>query len=87
MSDPAFLRRLAHRLQSVQENSTENVTDSTTGDGEKSLERKRSRVIDMFMEGDISKEDRAERLSKISEQLGTVTEDLTRLPSVSTSGG
>lgn len=86
MSDPAFLRRLARRLQSVQENSTRTLRIQQLEMEQKSLERKRSRVIDMFMEGDISKEDRAERLSKISEQLGTVAEELTRLQASAPAG-
>jgi DNA invertase Pin-like site-specific DNA recombinase len=79
MADPAFLRRLAIRLQSMQENDKRGSRIQQLETEQKSLERKRSRVIDMFMEGDITTAEKAERLAKVAEQLATVNEELTRL--------
>jgi DNA invertase Pin-like site-specific DNA recombinase len=79
MADPAFLRRLAHRLQSLQQNDKRSSRISQLETEQKSLERKRSRVIDMFMEGDITTTEKAERLAKVAERLAMVNEELTRL--------
>ena len=86
MSDPAFLRRLAHRLQSVQENSTRTSRIQHLEMEQKSLERKRSRVIDLFTEGDISRDEKSDRLATIAEQLGTANEELTRLQASAPAG-
>ena len=86
MSNPAFLRRLAMRLQSTQENDKRASKIQQLDSEMKSLERKRSRVIDIFMEGDITKDERAERLAKIAEQLGTVNEELTRMQASAPAG-
>jgi hypothetical protein len=86
MTDPASLSRLAMRLQSTQGNDKRESRIQQLDTEKKSIERKRSRVIDMFMEGDISKDDRAERLSKLDEQLEIVTEELTRLQASAPAG-
>jgi hypothetical protein len=81
MSDPAFLRRLAMRLQATQQNDKRSSRIQQLETERKSLERKRDRVIDMFIDGDITKDEKADRLAKVAVQLGSVTEELTRLQS------
>jgi DNA invertase Pin-like site-specific DNA recombinase len=86
MSDPAFLRRLAMRLQSMQANDRRASRIQQLDTKEKTLERKVGRVIDLFMEGDITKDDKAERLARLSEQLSGVNEELTRLQASAPAG-
>lgn len=86
MCDPAFLRRLAMRLQATQGNDKRASRIQQLETEKKSLERKRSRVIDMFMEGEISPAEKAERLAKVAEQLATVNEELTRLQASAPAG-
>lgn len=44
----------------------------------RTLDTKRQRVIDLYTDGDISKEEKTTRLAKIAEQLGKVSEELAR---------
>ncbi|MGA9061073.1 MAG: recombinase family protein [Terracidiphilus sp.] len=46
-----------------------------------SIERKRSRVVDMYADGTINKTEREERIAKITEQLAGIEEELSRLES------
>jgi site-specific DNA recombinase len=86
MVDPAFLGTLAMRLQSMQQNDKRASRIQQLATEQKSLEKKRSRVIDLFTEGDITRDERAERLAKVAEQLGGVNEELTRMQSSAPAG-
>jgi hypothetical protein len=69
------------RLQATQQNDKRSSRIQQLETERKSLERKRDRVIDMFIDGDITKDEKADRLAKVAVQLGSVTEELTRLQS------
>jgi site-specific DNA recombinase len=81
MSDPDFLRQLADSMQAMQANDTRTSKIQQLETESKSLDRKRSRILDLFTEGDITRDEKTERLEKLSEKIGTVTEELTRLQS------
>ena len=86
MADPAFLRHLAMRMQSVNANDKRSSRIQQLDTERRSLEKKRSRVIDLFTEGDITRDEKVERLAKVAEQLGAVNEELTRMQSSAPAG-
>ncbi|WP_348261361.1 recombinase family protein [Telmatobacter sp. DSM 110680] len=79
MTDPAFLRRLVMRWE-VNSRDTKNasVIDRLQLE-QKALERKRVRTIDIYADGDITKQERTERLGVIAQQLGRLEEEISRL--------
>jgi hypothetical protein len=79
MADPTFLRRLAMGLQSKTANETASLRVSHLDVEIKSLAKKRNRIIDLFTEGDITREEKAVRLASVSEQIRVLTEELSRL--------
>jgi len=79
MTDPAFLRRLVMRWEVRSKDNRKASQIERLKTDQKSLERKRQRVIDSFVDGDITKSERIERIGAIAEQLGRVNQDLSRL--------
>jgi len=81
MTDPAFLRRLLMRLKANDADSKRASQVQHLKAERASLEKKRSRVIDMYVDGEISKDERSDRLARVAMNLGRVNEELARLDS------
>jgi site-specific DNA recombinase len=79
MTDPAFLRRLVMRWEVKSKGNQKASQIERLESDQKSFERKRQRVIDSFVDGDITKSERTERLEAIAEQLRRINEELSRL--------
>ena len=79
MTDPAFLRRLVMRWEVKSKDDRKASQIERLESDQKALERKRVRTIDMYADGDITKQERTERLGAVAEQLGRVNEELSRL--------
>jgi DNA invertase Pin-like site-specific DNA recombinase len=78
MTDPAFLRRLVKQWEANSTDKRKVSQIERLEADQKALERKRQRVIDSFVDGDITKQERTERLGAVAEQLGRVNEELSR---------
>jgi site-specific DNA recombinase len=79
MTDNVFLRRLLMRLNANNLDSKRASQMQRLQSERASLEKKRSRVIDMYADGDITKTERADRLARIAIDLGGVNEELARI--------